>query len=329
MHQQLFVPAVCSVPIRPNKPKSLVLSVVLHALAVAALMTLSFAPQVAPRLRTAHVPLVAPAPHRPVARARPVLSAPRRAPVAAVLRLPVQTTLPRPVAPLIADAPAIRNPEIRLPEVEIRMAPAPAPVRVAEFATVAPAVAPAAAPPPRSLVIAAGFATAESGATGAAKRVVAQESGFGGSAVGAAAVRPAGRVGSSGFGDSVSGSAASPVARASSPAAGFATVAAEPARMQRARAAEGVFSGVEILDKPRPQYTEEARRLQIEGVVQLDILFAASGEVRVLSVVRGLGHGLDENATRAARAIRFRPAQRDGRAVDSTASVQIVFQLAS
>jgi len=49
----------------------------------------------------------------------------------------------------------------------------------------------------------------------------------------------------------------------------------------------------------------------------------------VLQVVRGLGHGLDEAATAAAQKIRFKPAQRDGRPCDMTATVHIVFQLAS
>ena len=85
----------------------------------------------------------------------------------------------------------------------------------------------------------------------------------------------------------------------------------------------------QILEKPRPVYTEEARRLQIEGEVQLEVLFGASGEIHILRVIRGLGHGLDENAAHAARAIRFLPAKREGRAVDSTALVHIIFQLAS
>jgi TonB family protein len=75
-------------------------------------------------------------------------------------------------------------------------------------------------------------------------------------------------------------------------------------------------------------YTEEARRLQIEGEVLLQVLFAANGEVRVLQVVRGLGHGLDESARQAAANIRFRPALRDGSPVDTTAIVHIVFELA-
>ena len=89
-----------------------------------------------------------------------------------------------------------------------------------------------------------------------------------------------------------------------------------------------VGAPVEILFKPRPLYAPEARRLKIEGEVLVELLFAASGEARVLRVVRGLGHGLDENAIGAAQAIRFRPAQRDGAPIDSTAIVHIIFQLA-
>jgi TonB family protein len=84
----------------------------------------------------------------------------------------------------------------------------------------------------------------------------------------------------------------------------------------------------EILFKPRPEYTEDARNRKLEGEVLLRVMFTSTGEVRVLDVVRGLGHGLDESAVHAAQQIRFKPAQRDGHAVDSTATVHIVFQLA-
>jgi TonB family protein len=93
-------------------------------------------------------------------------------------------------------------------------------------------------------------------------------------------------------------------------------------------AALPVTRSVEILSKPRPAYTEDARRQRIEGEVLLQILFTASGQVHVLGTVRGLGHGLDESAVAAAEAIRFRPAERAGIAADSTAIVHIVFQLA-
>ena len=87
-------------------------------------------------------------------------------------------------------------------------------------------------------------------------------------------------------------------------------------------------TAIEILVKPKPVYTEEARQLRIEGEVILEVTFTAEGEVRVLRVARGLGHGLDEAAIAAARAIKYRPAQRDGKAVDSTGTIRIQFELA-
>jgi len=84
----------------------------------------------------------------------------------------------------------------------------------------------------------------------------------------------------------------------------------------------------EILSKPTPAYTEEARRARIEGEVLLEVVLEASGHVRVLRVVRGLGHGLDESAVQAAEKINFKPAMRDGQPSDSTAVLHIIFQLA-
>jgi len=84
----------------------------------------------------------------------------------------------------------------------------------------------------------------------------------------------------------------------------------------------------EIISKPLPVYTAEARKLRVEGEVLLEVIFEASGQVRVLRVVRGLGHGLDEAAVHAAEQIRFKPALRDGQPADSTAVLHIIFQLA-
>ena len=84
---------------------------------------------------------------------------------------------------------------------------------------------------------------------------------------------------------------------------------------------------VEIVFKPTPEYTDEARSARIEGTVSLELEFTAAGDVRVLRVVRGLGHGLDEAAQRAALRIRFKPAQSDSGPVDSRATVHITFRL--
>jgi TonB family protein len=91
----------------------------------------------------------------------------------------------------------------------------------------------------------------------------------------------------------------------------------------------GATFPVEIIYKPMPKYTDEARKLNLQGEVLLEVLFGANGELHVNRVVRGLGHGLDEAAVSAANKIKFKPAQRNGAAVDSTAIVHVTFQLAS
>jgi len=68
--------------------------------------------------------------------------------------------------------------------------------------------------------------------------------------------------------------------------------------------------------------------LHIEGEVLLEVVFEGSGSIRVVRVVHGLGHGLDESAIKAAQQIRFTPAQKDGSPVDFTGVLHIVFQLA-
>ncbi len=85
----------------------------------------------------------------------------------------------------------------------------------------------------------------------------------------------------------------------------------------------------EITFKPRPVYTDEGRQLKVEGEVLLDVVFTANGQIRIVKVVRGLGHGLDESAVHAAEKIQFKPALKDGHPTDFEAVVHVVFELAS
>ena len=103
-----------------------------------------------------------------------------------------------------------------------------------------------------------------------------------------------------------------------------ATVGTKPRHLDSGKA----NTPVEILYKPNPAYTQAARQLQLQGEVLLEVMFGANGQLHVNRVVRGLGHGLDENAIAAADKIKFKPAEHDGAAVDSTAVVHVVFQLA-
>ena len=86
---------------------------------------------------------------------------------------------------------------------------------------------------------------------------------------------------------------------------------------------------VVILAKPKPVYSAEALKLNLEGEVLLDVIFPASGgAVQVNRVVKGLGHGLDESAVRAAEQIKYKPAVSNGHPVDFPAVIHIVFQIA-
>jgi TonB family protein len=141
-----------------------------------------------------------------------------------------------------------------------------------------------------------------------------------------------GMVASAGFGDGIAaapdGATASRAGQTGS--AGF-TDAQSMTRVSshpKSQLEVTAFLPVEITSKPDPVYTDEARRLHIEGEVILRVDFTASGQVRVLDVEQRLGHGLDQAAARAAQEIQFKPARRNGRPVDTDATLHILFRLA-
>lgn len=140
-----------------------------------------------------------------------------------------------------------------------------------------------------------------------------------------------GVVASAGFGNGTAISAPRPrYSEGAVQASGFANANALPAPAVRSHASEEAAKMVpaEILFKPVPAYTQEARALRIEGEVLLEVVLEASGGLRVLRVLSGLGHGLDDNAIKAAVQIRFKPALRNGLPADSTVVLHIIFQMA-
>ena len=284
-------------------------SLILHALVVAVLLAVPWITM--EPVERAPVPKVTlAAPPRPY-----------RLPVIQRRRLtlpgPQQTAALAP-APMLAPA----TPKLRLLEAEPVITPTVA-VAVPEVKITAPK--PAEATPKMPLVVTTGtFETAASPEPAPGRRTVSV-SGFGdaGAATGRARAAVAA---TTGFGDAAASAATRTVRTVVS--GGFETAKAEAPRVTRAVVEDAGFAPVEILEKPQPVYTDEARRLRVEGSVQVRVVFGATGDIRVVGVVRSLGHGLDEAATAAALKIRFRPARRGGQAVDSAAVVQIIFQLA-
>jgi TonB family protein len=140
-----------------------------------------------------------------------------------------------------------------------------------------------------------------------------------------------GVVASTGFGNGTATPDTRPRASAATvQSAGFASadVPAPPTVHSRPADTAARVVPAEILSKPTPIYTPEARSLRIEGEVLLEAVLEASGSLRVVRVVRGLGHGLDDNAVKAAEQIHFKPAIKDGQPTDSTVVLHIIFQLA-
>ena len=84
-----------------------------------------------------------------------------------------------------------------------------------------------------------------------------------------------------------------------------------------------------LLQEVKPNYTPDAMRAQVEGMVELEILVLADGSVGRVNVVRSLDgrFGLDEEAIKAVRRWRFDPGRRMGKAVATRVGVELSFNL--
>ncbi len=84
-----------------------------------------------------------------------------------------------------------------------------------------------------------------------------------------------------------------------------------------------------VLFEVKPQYTADAMRAKIQGVVLISCIVRPDGSVSDVQVVRSLDSvfGLDEEAVRAARAWRFVPGTRMGEPVAVQVSIELTFTL--
>ena len=82
-----------------------------------------------------------------------------------------------------------------------------------------------------------------------------------------------------------------------------------------------------IVREVKPDYTDEARRRGVEGDVELEIVVRADGGVGSVTLIHGLGSGLDQRAIDAVKQWRFSPARRFGTPVDVIVEVAVEFKL--
>ncbi len=66
---------------------------------------------------------------------------------------------------------------------------------------------------------------------------------------------------------------------------------------------------VKCLYCPDPEYTEQARKEKLQGIVKLEVLVGADGRPGRVKIMKGLGLGLDERAVDAVKRWRFEPAR--------------------
>ncbi|HTW49835.1 MAG TPA: TonB family protein [Acidobacteriaceae bacterium] len=137
-----------------------------------------------------------------------------------------------------------------------------------------------------------------------------------------------GTIASAGFSDGVVGGTGRPGSHGTVAQAGFANDEYGSSGARPAHPETPAQTPIVVQYKPLPEYTAEARQLRIQGDVTLKVRFLATGQVEVLGVVNGLGHGLDEQAKIAAEHIRFKPATRAGQPVDEISIIHVTFQMA-
>src|ERR1700730_12625350 len=102
----------------------------------------------------------------------------------------------------------------------------------------------------------------------------------------------------------------------------------DPAPPHIYRRGEGV-SLPKAMFSPDPEYSKEAAKKRIEGTVLLSLLVLPDGTSRDVTVTKGLGYGLDEQAVKTVSTWRFQPGvrQSDGEAVPIEIKVEVSFHV--
>ena len=89
----------------------------------------------------------------------------------------------------------------------------------------------------------------------------------------------------------------------------------------------GTTSGLKILSKPRPGYTDLARMYNIQGSVMLEVEFLASGEIGTVKALTQLPLGLTQSAIAAGKTISFQPAYENGAPVSVTKKIEYSYAI--
>lgn len=82
----------------------------------------------------------------------------------------------------------------------------------------------------------------------------------------------------------------------------------------------------QCLHCPPPGYTKEARAVNYNGIVLLDVTVTAEGKVIDAKVIKGPGLGLNEKALEQVKKWKMKPAiGQDGKAVNCRVQIEVTF----
>lgn len=82
-----------------------------------------------------------------------------------------------------------------------------------------------------------------------------------------------------------------------------------------------------IISKAPAAYTDKARSAGVSGVIRLRVGFSADGKIKHILLIKPLGYGLDEQAVKAARGIRFEPPTKDGKPISTVKVIEYNFTI--
>ena len=84
-----------------------------------------------------------------------------------------------------------------------------------------------------------------------------------------------------------------------------------------------------LVKEVKPEYTPEARKARIQGMVNLDVVILKDGSVGDVAVTKSLDkeYGLDDQAVKAMKQWQFKPGTKDGKPADVRISVEMTFTL--
>jgi TonB family protein len=82
-----------------------------------------------------------------------------------------------------------------------------------------------------------------------------------------------------------------------------------------------------LVKEVKPQYTADAMRAKIEGVVKVRCVVETDGSTGDVEVTQPLDPGLDQEAVKAVRQWRFKPGTKDGKPVRVRVTLELTFTL--